>query len=152
MDRDQWGVGNLEQRWDHFYLGEDWGKPCGGKGIWVGPWRMVCHRLLVNVYWESMCFLTFPTFPYKWVGTMWPFLTNGLNSPLVLSISHSIPQSLQWDYLLTSSSAIYNYHFPWTQLSASRKPFLICWSLLILSFIILYRTWNRAYLTRLSVL
>lgn len=78
MDRDQWGVGKLEWRWDHFYLGEDWRKPCGGKGIWVGPWRMVCHRLLVNVYWESLCFLTFPSFPYKWVGTMWPFLTNGL--------------------------------------------------------------------------
>lgn len=33
---------------------------------------------LVNVYCKSICFLTFPSFPYKWVGTMQPFLTNGL--------------------------------------------------------------------------
>lgn len=74
------------------------------------------------------------------------------NSPLVLSTSHSILGHSSGTNC-SPSSAIYNYHFPWTQLSSSRKPFLICWSLLILSF--LHHTLqnlNGVYLTRLSVL
>lgn len=59
-------------------FGEAWRELCGGKGIWVGPWRMVCHRLLVNTHWMAVCFLTFSSFLCKWLETMWPFLTNGL--------------------------------------------------------------------------